>query len=146
MTLLPVADVLIIERKRCAKCGSTFEAPSPFRYRLYKSPINEPDKTEIRKLRLEPESRDAQSDLIPLERRTTYYLDIAMDQCQHCWGENTPHATASAIRPLPPVTSLNGLQLALVEASEKRKFSREKEKKPPRSAFTLDDLTKGLGL
>jgi hypothetical protein len=144
MTMLPVADVLIIERKRCAKCLTISEAPSPFRYRLFKSPTNEPDKTEIRKLMWEPNKTSEQADLVPLARRSIYYLDITMDQCEQCWSANIDHAAAVKIRPLPPVTHLNGIGLALVAAAEKRKATSGPTAKRP--AFTLDDLAKRLGL
>lgn len=145
MTMLPVADVLLIERKRCARCNSTHESVSPFRYRLFRAPSNEPDKVEIRKLKWEPSKREIE-DLTPLERRTVYYLDVTMDQCSLCWGATTEHAAALLIRPLPPITHMNGLQSALVDAAERNRLRPKGDSRSRKPALSIDDLAASLGL
>lgn len=103
MPLLPVADVLIIERKHCVRCLTTHIAPSPFRYRLFKSCVGEPDKTEIRKLKWDPVKNEELGDLTPLAERTVYTINISMDQCQSCWAPTLQHAEALLRHPPAPV-------------------------------------------
>lgn len=105
MPMLPVADVLLIERKLC-KCGSIVENNSPFRYRLFKACQGEPDKTEIRKLKDFPEKSDEMGDLTPLPDRVISYHEIRTPWCAQCFQPNMSLDVARSIRPPAPFHSL----------------------------------------
>lgn len=85
----PVADVLLIERRTCTRCGLTREAASPTRHRLYTH--NHSKRFII---------ADLDYTFIPLDLRTTYTIEVAVENCQRCWNENVPFDRALVLDPL----------------------------------------------
>jgi hypothetical protein len=142
MMLLPIADILLIETRVCT-CGSRFEVPSPCTYRLYKSPTNEPEKTEIRALKHLPATREEQADLTPHERRAIRYIEVKVPYCTACFTPTNTYAEVESLRPLPPTNAFHqtAMQMAFARAQS------AKPVKPSRKpALSLDDLAASLGL
>lgn len=94
MSLYPIADVLIIEHRRCSCCGVEYICPSPVISRLLASPAG-----ESRKLVLRPRKEDE----LPLPISSVHTVHVAMDHCLTCWEPNASWLVASAIVPKRPL-------------------------------------------
>lgn len=137
MPLLPIADVLLIERRLC-RCGAVSETHSPFRYRLFKACAGEPDKTEIRKLKDFPEKADEKADLIPLPDRVISYHETHTSWCAACFVPNMPLSEALTRRPPAPQFHPTTMQVAWTRAQSEA--TGKSKPKPMKPRLTLADL------
>lgn len=96
MSLLPIADCLVIEHRRC-QCGIEYISPAPIIHRLLASPVGEP-----RKLVLRPRKEDE----FPMDIKTVHSVNIAMLHCPLCWEHNMGWLNASALVPKRPTAEL----------------------------------------
>jgi len=97
--LIPVADLLLTELRRC-RCGATFYAPSTKVHRLSRSPNGETFKQTI----LVRRGGEA-----PLPILTKYEITIWLNHCPNCWNANMEWDGAAAIIPeRPTLQPLNG--------------------------------------
>lgn len=104
MSLLPVADCLVIEHRQCF-CGLEYICPAPCVHRLYATPAGEP-----RKLVLQPR-REGET---ALELSTIHTVNVQMPHCPVCWAETHPGKAlswldASSLVPKRPLAEEVGL-------------------------------------
>lgn len=136
MPLLPVADVLLIERRTC-RCGRTVEVASPHPYRLFKACLGEPDKTVIRSLKRRPEKASEQEDLTPLSDRVVHFVEVHQDHCEECWTATRTFASAVADRPPAPAQHTT-FSLAWTKAQSEA--TGKKPKAPAVIPFSIEEL------
>lgn len=91
--LLPVADLVICELRKCRGCGHVKAHTSSRVFRLLSSCESDPFKRILR-LRKAEEA--------PLDRRCVRVVEVLSDHCQECWKENTSWEEAVAIVPKRP--------------------------------------------
>lgn len=118
MPLLPTADCLLIERRRCRKCGNATDVASPRLHRLLHSCQGEPRKLELIS-HSELEKRGEVPHLSAPSTRTVHILEVPIDACIACWTYDLEWEEASLIFPIRP---------------------REIEVPEPKSYPSLDDL------
>lgn len=91
--VLPVADVLITERRICSACGSISEAQSDRVHRLLSSCEGDPYKRVLR-----PRKPDEH----PLDRRVSYTHTVFAEHCACCWQPTQMWGEVVDIRPKRP--------------------------------------------
>lgn len=139
MPLLPVADVLLIERRTC-RCGAIHETVSPARYRLFKACAGEPDKTEIRALKDFPERESELPDIRPMSERSIAYHDTSVPWCAACFRETIPIAEARAIRPPAPAQLLGTTMSTAWTKAQSAATGKPAKDKPRIVPLTIEEL------
>lgn len=91
--VLPIADVLITERRICKACGSIHEAQSDRVHRLLSSCEGDPFKRVLR-----PRKPQEQ----PLDMKVRYTIEVLAEHCAICWESNTLIGIAWEIAPRRP--------------------------------------------
>lgn len=91
--LMPVADVLITERRICKACGSISEAQSDRVHRLLSSCEGDPFKRVL---------RPRKADEFPLDMRLMHTVEVRATHCACCWQPTHAFWEAVDIRPKRP--------------------------------------------
>jgi hypothetical protein len=103
-----VANVLVVERRKCQCCQLVFEAPSPVIHELSASHSATDFEQSLSPMKYPPPSDTA-------ELRAIRYIDVTVHYCHYCWRENITWQKAAAIRPAPPrhvpTAAFNGLHI-----------------------------------
>lgn len=123
--LLPTADILLIEIRTC-KCGQSFRSPCPEVKRLYRTPIEEPTKHEI--------SRVKEPDEPPMLYAAIREVHISVPACESCFKANASYTQVQAIIPKRPTPAVIWMQ-----ATERRGPVVQKTSLPAR-AFSDAEL------
>lgn len=108
--LLPIADVLLIERRICAHCGARYDAPGIFIHRLESSPQGELSKKIMHSRR--PLGHEKGGDP-HVELRACRIVEVEVPFCQACWSPNISWQNANAILPERPERLPAETQIAL---------------------------------
>jgi hypothetical protein len=91
--LMPVADVLITERRICQACGSIHETPSDRVHRLLSSCEGDPFKRVLRPRK--PEET-------PLDRLAEHTVEVKATHCHVCWQPSHGWGDVWNIEPAKP--------------------------------------------
>lgn len=97
--LLPVADILLIERRRCQHCGKSYDSPGIFIHRLDSSPEGELSKKSMHSRRPLGHERGGDPHV---ELRAVRIFEVSVPFCQACWSPNISWQNANAILPDRP--------------------------------------------
>ena len=133
--LMPVADVLITERRVCRACGSVSEAQSDRVHRLLSNCAGDPYKRFL---------RPRKPDELPLEMRVRHTITVEAEHCAICW--TTTHFASQAFEVEPERPKRTGFTLTAIgiamEAAKKEKLA----KKDVRKTIASLPLDKALDL
>jgi hypothetical protein len=104
MSLLPIADCLVIEHRQC-QCKLEYICPAPCVHRLLATPAGEP-----RKLILRPRHDDE----FAMEISTIHTVLVEIPHCPICWADTHPGKpltwmAASTLVPKRPLADEMGL-------------------------------------
>lgn len=108
--LLPIADILLIERRRCTNCDKTYDAPGVYIHRLESSPEGELSKKVMHSRR--PLGHEKGGDP-HVELRAVRLIETSVPFCQACWQPNISWQNANAILPERPERQPVETQIAL---------------------------------
>jgi hypothetical protein len=97
--LVPVADILLIERRRCKCCDKTYDAPGIFIHRLESSPEGELSK-RVMHARREIGHEKGADPFVPY--RAVRLFEVSVPHCLACWNTNISWQNANAIIPERP--------------------------------------------
>lgn len=143
MSLLPVADCLVIEHRIC-RCGCEHLCPAPVVHRLLASPAGEP-----RKLVLRPRHADE----FPLQLQTTHTVRIAIPFCPVCFEPNIAWSDASQLVPQRPLAdtvaglfNMDALDAEIRKSLVKAGFRLEAAPRRAGAKDTRTDYEKALDL
>lgn len=92
--LIPVASVLVIERRRCSCCGCVYDAPSANIHDLLISPVGDAPAHSIQRV---PRGHYPLSD-----RKTLFIKEIDIPTCIFCWERTDEWYQVIAERPARP--------------------------------------------
>ena len=97
--LLPVADILLIERRVCSCCKRTYDSPGNYIHRLDSSPEGELTK-KVMHVRRELGHEKGADPSVNL--RAVRIVEIAVPACQACFLPNISWQNAHAVLPEKP--------------------------------------------
>lgn len=119
--LLPIADILLIERHRCQCCGKTYDTPGCFIHRLESSPEGELSKRVMHARRElgHPKGADPTVDL-----KAVRLFEVSVPHCLSCWHPNISWQNANAIVPERPERQSVETRIALAYKDSARKAYR----------------------
>lgn len=92
--VMPVADVLITERRICRACGSVSEAQSDRVHRLLSSCAGDPFKRVL---------RPRKPDEPPLDLKVEHFITVYAEHCACCWSPTHLWGEVWNIQPEAPV-------------------------------------------
>lgn len=120
--LMPVADVLLTERRICQACGSIHDAPSDRVHRLLSSCAGDPFKRVLRPRKVSE---------LPLDLRVVHTIEVAATHCAICWIPSGGWGEAWRTEPEKPAIRTAGIT-AIAEAMRKAQETKKSKKAPAR--------------